>query len=140
MLAQGLVVMPDGSRPVVPLADDDCVARSVGAAAPTTTAALELGAAASARAAYLAEVMRTPSCVGMPVQPSNVAAEWGEIVAAVERELTPQSASAHASDDANHGWAATFAKVAEEERQKTPGRSADDNFGWGALLSNPQPA
>ena len=125
MLAQGLVVMPDGSRPVVPLTDDGSSARPVAAAvqaAPTTAAALELVAGARARAAHL-DMMRTPSGVPSPVQPSNTAGDWSDIIAKVEAEqprnaMTSKTRSDLQADD--HGWAAVIAKLESERTPPSP--------------------
>jgi hypothetical protein len=114
--------------------------------APPVTASLTVGSlrapaqpddGARARAAYLAEVMRTPSCVGMPVQPSNVAAPWSAIIAKVEAEqprhaMTPQSAADP------HGWGPIIAAVAAESEASSV-RPDDSNDGWAAAFHNAKP-
>jgi hypothetical protein len=116
--------------PAAPSLDDGAML-----AARTTAAALELVAAARARAAHFAEVMRTPSCVGMPVQPRNVAADWSAIIAKVEAEqprdaMTPQTASAD-----QHGWSQIFAAVAAENAVSST-RPGGSNHGWAEAFLN----
>ena len=136
------------------IAAEEHLAREAAAvqAAPTTFDYLAMAAAARARAhaAYLAmmppagvpeDTERVTALLVEAVRSvSNVPSAWADVIAQVEaarpsNAMTPQTAS---SDD--HGWQATFAKIAEEERHKSPGRSSDDNHGWTALLSNPLPA
>lgn len=117
------------------LRDNPSKARPVAAAqgSPSPAAAAQLEGA-RARAAHFAEIMRTPSRVAVPVQPSNVAAPWSEIVARVEAEQ-PRNAMTLTTAADPHGWSQIFAAVAAENAVSST-RPGGSNHGWDEAFLN----
>jgi hypothetical protein len=114
--------------PAAPPLDDGAVQ-----AARTTTAALELVAAARARAAHLA-MMRTPSPVGVPLQSANSASDWRTIISSLEAQQ-PRNAKASSTVSDPHGWGPILAAVAAESAASSA-RPDDSNDGWAEAFLN----